>query len=104
MAALLDIYLKEETLEMLLKGIRAKSQKGIGITVSIADETDKYGQNVGAYVSQTKEEREEKKKKYYVGNGKVFWTDNYISVASKIKRTESEPAPAEDSYQDDLPF
>jgi hypothetical protein len=87
MAALGDIYFKKETLETLLKGINAKSEKGISIVFSINDETTKYGQNVSAYVSQTKEQQEAKKEKFYVGNGRVFWLKDGIKVAEK--KTES---------------
>ena len=52
------------------------------LTFSIADET-RYGNNVSAFDSQTKEERDAKKPKDYLGNGKIFWTDGKISVAER---------------------
>lgn len=52
-------------------------------TVGINDETNAYGQNVTATDSQTKEEREAKKTKLYLGNGTVVWTDGNIKVATK---------------------
>lgn len=67
------------------------------LTVSISDSTNSYGQNISIYEEQTKEEREAKKPRKYVGNGKIFWTDGEISVAEK-RQTESAPA------DDDLPF
>lgn len=79
MSALLDVWFKRETLETLLKGVDQKGMKGIGVTVSINDETNDYEQNVSAFVSQTKEEREAGKKKFYVANGKVFWNDGKIA-------------------------
>ena len=66
-------------------------------TVGINDETNAYGQNVTATDSQTKEEREAKKTKLYLGNGSVVWTDNNINVATK-KEVEAVEA------GDDLPF
>lgn len=101
MAALGDIYFKKETLETLLKGINAKSEKGISIVFSINDETTKYGQNVSAYVSQTKEQQEAKKEKFYVGNGRVFWLKDGIKVAEK-KTEGSEPTPAKGDDTFDL--
>src|SRR5690606_40926039 len=83
MASLQDLYIKEETLDILLKTIRKKGEKGVSITVAINDETNQWGQNVSAYVSQSKEDREAKKDRFYVGNGKTFWTDGKISVAEK---------------------
>ena len=111
MAALLDVYLKKETLEMLLKGVNAKNQKGISITVSINDESDKYGQNVSTYVSQTKEERDDKKKRYFTGNGKVYWTDGKIVKAEKVEPMDEIKTPAQQQFDkenigvsDELPF
>ena len=80
--------------------LKKRDDKGVSITISINDETNDYDQNVSAYVSQSKEEREEKKKKFYVGNGKVYCTDGKITVATK---TKAAPA-ATDGKKDDLPF
>ena len=60
------------------------------ITISINNETNKYGQNVSAWKEQTKEERAAKKKKEYVGNGRVFWTDGSINVATPKEEEKSE--------------
>ena len=43
------------------------------ITISVNDEKDQYGNDTGVYQSQTKEERESKAKKVYLGNGKTVW-------------------------------
>ena len=103
MGALGSIYIKEEILETLLKTIRAKKEKGLSITFSIDDKTNQYGQNVSAYASQTKEQREAKAKKYYVGNGSLVWTDGTIKVAEKVDKNQQQSAPAVVS-DDDLPF
>jgi len=58
MGSLSSLWIKKETLEMLLKGINAKGEKGIDITISINEETNTYGQNLTSYVSQSKEQRE----------------------------------------------
>ena len=52
-------------------------------TINISDTTDSYGNNVSMFKSQTKEQREAKEKRTYVGNGKVFWTDGNIVKAEK---------------------
>lgn len=67
------------------------------LTISVSDET-RYGNNVAITDSQTKEEREAKKKKTYLGNGKVVWTDGNIVLAEKEVQVEQ---PADN---DDLPF
>lgn len=66
------------------------------MTISVSDET-RYGNNVAITDSQTKEEREAKKPKNYLGNGKVVWTDGNIALAEKEVVQET-PA------TDDLPF
>lgn len=99
MGSLSSIYIKKETLETLLKVVTKKEEKGIELTISIGEESNNYGQNLSAYVAQTKEQREAKKEKYYVGNGKVFWTDGKITIAAKkeevhdAKPMESEEDP-----------
>ena len=103
MGALGNVYIKEEILETLLKTIRAKKEKGLSITFSIDDKTNQYGQNVSAYASQTKEQRDAKAKKYYVGNGSLVWTDGTIKVAEKVDKNQQQSAPAVVS-DDDLPF
>ena len=80
MSSINNIYLKKETLETLLKGINAKGENGIAIDISISDEPNSYNQNVSAFVSQSKEDREAKKARYYIGNGRTIWTDGTIKA------------------------
>jgi hypothetical protein len=71
--------------------------KYLNLTVSVQDETNQWGQNVSAYHEQSKEEREAKSNRNYLGNGKVFWTDGNVAKA--------EPKQAEATEEtDDLPF
>lgn len=107
MASLSNIYIKVETLETLLNVVKKKGEKGISIDISISDETNQWGQNVSSWVSQTKEQREAKKDRFYVGNGKCFWNDSKISIAKK-----KEEAPTQQDVHtsevieeiDELPF
>jgi len=67
-------------------------------TIGVNDESNQYGQNVSATDSQTKEEREAKKAKTYLGNGNVVWTDGNIKLADKkVEVTAKE-------VESDLPF
>lgn len=83
MSNLTEIYVKKETLATILKTLEAKGENGIKITLSTNEECDKFGNNVNAYISQSKEQREAKANKFYVGNGKVFWTNGVVKVAEK---------------------
>ena len=102
MSSLNNIYIKVETLETLLNVVKQKGEKGVSIDISISDETNQYGQNLSAYVTQTKEQRDDKKPRFYVGNGKTFWTDGKINVAKKNEVHQAEPVNQKDA--DYLPF
>jgi len=69
-------------------------------TISVQDET-RYGNNVAFMDSQTKEERDAKVQKTYLGNGKVVWTDGNIALA---EREVEEVSATSESGDNDLPF
>ena len=69
------------------------------LTISVGDET-RYGNNVSFTDSQTKEERDAKVAKNYLGNGKVVWTDGTVKLAEK----EEQVAVPVDEQSGDLPF
>lgn len=104
MASLSSLYIKKEVLETLLKVVNQKREKGLDITISTNEESNQYGQNISAYVSQTKEQREAKKDKFYVGNGKVFWTDGKITLAVKKEEVHEAKPITEENDLDNLPF
>ena len=104
MGSLNSLWLSEEKLKTLLDTVQRKKEKGVELTVSINDETNQWGQNVSAYVSQTKEQREAKKDRFYVGNGKCFWTDGTIKVATKPEENQGDAATSSSDEEDDLPF
>ena len=71
----------------------------VNLTMSVDDET-RFGNNTSIYVSQTKEERDAKKNRTYLGNGKVVFNNGVITnVEKEVKETEK----AEVS-EVDLPF
>ena len=43
------------------------------ITISVNDEKDQYDNDVSSYDSQSKEQRDAKEKRNYLGNGKTVW-------------------------------
>ena len=69
-------------------------------TIAVQDET-RYGNNVAFMDSQTKEEREAKVAKNYLGNGKVVWmSDQGVTLAERDDQPQAVTEPA----GDDLPF
>ena len=68
-------------------------------TLSINDDANQWGQNVSLTDSQTKEERDAKKAKNYLGNGNVVWTDGNIKAVKKENATQQAAA-----VEVDLPF
>jgi hypothetical protein len=58
--------------------IRKEDGSYVNYMGSISDHFDFNGNNIKFFEIQTKEEREQKKPKNYVFNGKVVWTDGVI--------------------------
>ena len=58
------------------KLIAGKTGQFLNVTITINDEVDKFGNNASIFESQSKEEREAKTPKNYLGNGKVIWTSD----------------------------
>lgn len=69
-------------------------------TISVQDDT-RYGNNVAFMDSQTKEERDAKMPKNYLGNGKVIWTDGKVTLAEREEEKVLVPV---DEQSGDLPF
>ena len=106
MASLSEIYVKKSTLETMLKVLNAKQGKegeGVKLTISLSDKTNNYGQNVSAYVAQTKEQRDAKKPLFSVGNGKTFWSKGETPCPQREQPTPS-PQTVTAGDEDDLPF
>lgn len=53
------------------KIIKGKKGSYINVTMFVNDEVDQYGNNASVIVSQTKEEREAKTPRVYLGNGRT---------------------------------
>jgi len=69
-------------------------RKWLSLSISVNDETN-YGNNVGISIAQSKEEREAKQPKTYLGNGKVVWNSGTIVNATKEEQ---------EVENDNLPF
>ena len=80
-----------------------KKGKYLPVTITINDELDQFGNNSPIIVEQTKEEREAKVDKVYLGNVKVIWT-NGDNVAAAPREGQPQQAAAQPQPADDLPF
>jgi len=90
------------------KIIDGKKGKYLPITITINDEVDQFGNQGPIMVEQSKEERESKAAKTYLGNVKVVWTNgNNVSAApppgGQQPQQARQPVQAA-AYDDDLPF
>ena len=80
-----------------------KKGKYLPITITLNDEVDQFGNKGPVVVEQTKEERDAKAAKTYLGNCKVVWT-NGDNVDVAPRDNQSAPAPAPAATEEDLPF
>ena len=87
------------------KIIDGKKGKYLPVTLTLNDELDNFGNNGQVIVAQTKEEREAKTAKVYLGNAKVNWTNGQnVNVAPRDGQPQRQAAPAPQAVEDDLPF
>ena len=80
-----------------------KKGKYLPITITLNDELDQFGNQGPVVVEQTKDERDAKAPKTYLGNVKVVWT-NGQNVDTAPRDMNSAPASAPAAAEDDLPF
>jgi hypothetical protein len=100
MSAIVNFSINVEDIDKS-KLIKGKKGSYLNLTMSINDET-KFGNNASVSVSQSKEEREAKEAKTYLGNGKVVWmSDAGVTVAEREEEMSTSTSAAS---QDDLPF
>lgn len=84
------------------KIIMGKKGKYLPLTITLNDEVDQFGNNGPVIVEQSKEERDAKASKVYLGNVKVVWTNgtNVEAAPRDGQPAQSQPTMAEP----DLPF
>ena len=81
-----------------------KGKKGryLPISITINDEPDQFGNQGPVCVDQTKEEREAKADKTYLGNVKVVWTNGTFPDRVTDGQPKAKPQPQQ--VEEDLPF
>ena len=85
------------------KIIIGKKGKYLPITITLNDDLDQFGNQGPVIVDQSKEEREAKTQKTYLGNVKVVWT-NGDNVTAAPRTDQPQAAAAQVGPPDDLPF
>lgn len=73
--------------------------KYLNVTMDLKDHPDQFGNHCSLWHSQTKEQRDAKEARVFIGNGKVFWSGQSHSSANDLQN-----APSEQVNGDDLPF
>jgi hypothetical protein len=89
------------------KIIDGKKGKYLPITITLNDEVDQFGNQGPVMVEQSKEERESKAAKVYLGNVKVVWTNGHNVDAAPRQDGQAPPQKQAQSFApqpDDLPF
>ena len=80
-----------------------KKGKYLPITITINDELDQFGNQGPVVVEQSKEERDAKSPKTYLGNVKVVWSNGNNVEPAPRDGAPAQAAPAA-APADDLPF
>ena len=83
-----------------------KGAKGtyLNITFVVNDQEDNYGNRASIAISQSKEEREAKQPKVYLGNAKLSWSSEGDKPATTVNKSDSFGSTQQASPGDDLPF
>ena len=89
------------------KIIIGKKGKYIPISISVNDEPDQFGNQGPVIVDQSKEERDAKAPKTYLGNCKVVWTNGTFPAPIPFERPTQaveQPVKKVAEVKEDLPF
>lgn len=84
------------------KIINGKKGKYLPLTITVNDELDKFGNQGPVIVGQSKEERDAKAPKTYLGNVKVVWTNGNTQKLEGQPQQQTTQAPT--VAENDLPF
>ena len=87
------------------KIIDGKKGKYLPITITLNNDPDQFGNQGPVIVEQSKEERESKAPKVYLGNVKIVWTDGTnVAAAPRTDSGNGQAYAAPVAVADDLPF
>jgi hypothetical protein len=74
MARLISILIEKSKLENAKTVTLKNGKEYYDATIAVNDQPNDYGQDVQMYEGQSKEEREAKSAKKFLGSGKTFWS------------------------------
>ena len=77
--------------------------KYYNISINVNDEADQYGNNASVITNQTKDERDAKAPKTYLGNGKTVWASQGAPAPAQAA-PKKVSAPVQTNDSDQLPF
>ncbi len=102
MSKLLGVSLdvKKITKERLYEGKKGTYLK---LTISLNDEIDQFGNNVSVWEEQSKEEREGKVERVFLGNGRIIYDSEGFKQPQQNQQPQTPSAPFE-NQSDELPF
>ncbi len=86
------------------KIIEGKKGKYLPITITVNDEPDQFGNQGPVTMDQSKEEREAKTPKQYLGNVKVVWTNGTFPDKIPYEGNGATQPYAQAKVEEDLPF
>ena len=88
------------------KIVVGKKGKYLNIAITVNNEPDQFGNQGPVIVDQTKEEREAKTAKTYLGNCKVVWTDGVFPEPNRDNQPQPQrqAQPQTVAADPDLPF
>ena len=84
--------------------IQGKKGQYLPITITVNNDVDAYGNHGPVAIAQSKEEREAKEPRTFLGNATIVWTDGEFPQPVP-SANQQQAAPAQQQVaQDDLPF
>jgi hypothetical protein len=72
---------------------KLKDAKYLNVVIVVNDELDKYGNIMSIQEGQTKEERDSKAPKKYLGNGKMFWSNEGLNTGHQEQANTDDSLP-----------
>lgn len=92
MSAIISISLKLEDIKAIAKADLIEGKKGtyLPLSINVNDTNDAYGQNVSVTLQQSKEDREAKKPRTFLGNGRVVWEKDGIKTSKSLEGSSSD--------------